>query len=806
MNLKSFFDVATTRRKVLEVSGKLGATTSVFSTLSMLPISQKAQADSPKLHSESEYKYSACLVNCGSRCPLKVKVNDGRIVQIEPVDTDNDTIFGQHQIRPCLRGRSNRYRVYNPDRLKYPMKRVGKRGEGKFERISWNEATKLIASELTRIRKTYGSETIYQQYGTGAYYHTQGNEAWSRLLALSGGYLNYYNSYSTAQINTATPYTYGEYVGSHFTEIEDSDLVVFFGLNLSETRMSGGGQVEELRRALEKSNAKVILIDPRYTDSAVVSDAEWLPIRPTSDAALVAGLVYTMVTEKLINDADIEKYSVGFTEQSLPNSAKPNSSYKSYVLGLGDDNVEKTAQWASKITGIPVSRIQQLAREIATAKACYIAQGWGPQRHHNGEQNVRAIQSLCIISGNFGRAGTNSGNWPYSAKYGVPTLTKVPNPVKTAIPVFSWTDAVAHPEKFTPETYGLRNAQTLKTGIKCIINQSGNVLANQHSDLNTTREILADESLCEMIIVIDNHMTATAKFADILLPETTYLETEDLVDNSYASGSNHYMISMGKVIEPLWEVRSTYDICADIAEHLGIKSAFTEGRTQAEWIEYNYNSIRKSRPYLPDFSQVNGTGLIDQQRAPKANSIAHSAFYNNPIDAPLNTPSGKIEIYSERIQAISDSWTLPKGDRITAIPEFLEVPRSHMDLEKKSQYPLQMTGFHTKGHTHSTYASVGVVNEAVPDQIWINPIDAQQRGISSGDIVRVFNDLGALLVSAKVTNRVMPDVTAMPQGAWSVVKNKVDIGGCINILTSHNFSPIAKGNPQHTNLVEIEKA
>ncbi|GAK84409.1 anaerobic dimethyl sulfoxide reductase chain A [Vibrio ponticus] len=799
-----FLNIETTRRKLLEYSSKLSATAAVAGSLATLPLSKKVSA--APASTPAEFKYSACLVNCGSRCALKVKVQDGRILQVEPADTDSDAVFGEHQIRPCLRGRSNKFRVYNPDRLKYPMKRVGKRGEGKFERISWQEATQTIANQLTRVYDTYGPEAVYFQYGTGAYYHTQGREAWLRMLTQAGGYLNYFNSYSTAQINGMTPFTWGKYAGTHFTEIEDSDLVVLFSLNLSETRMSGGGQVEEMRRALEKSGAKVILIDPRYTDSGVVSDAEWLPIKPTTDAALVAALIHTMIKEDLLNEEQIRKYAIGFTRDTLPANAAANGSYKDYILGTGKDGIEKTPQWAATITGIPAKRIVQLAREIANAKACYIAQGWGAQRHHNGEHSVHAIQSLCVVSGHFGRAGTNTGNWAYSTKYGVPLLPRPANPVKTSIPVFSWTDAIANPEVFTPETHGLKGADKLQHGIKLMINQAGNVLGNQHGDLNRTREILADDSKCEFIVVVDNHMTPTAKFADILLPETTYLEASDLVDNAYASGSNHFMISMENTIEPMWEVRSTYDVCADIAEHLGFKQTFTEGRSQAEWIEKHYNDIRAKRTYLPEFAKVRGSGVIDQQRAKKEDSIPFADFYQDPAANPLTTPSGKFEIFATKVQERVDTWVLPEGHYMTAIPEYVPVPNSHMDLEKFAQYPLQMTGFHTKGHTHSTYANVGVVAEAVPDEIWINPINAEQRGIKNGDMVHVFNEYGKILIAAKVTNRVMPDVTAMPQGAWSVVKNGVDIGGCINNLTSHLFSPITKGNPQHTNLVEIQKA
>ncbi|WP_413110786.1 DMSO/selenate family reductase complex A subunit [Thaumasiovibrio sp. DFM-14] len=802
-----FLDIETTRRKLLGGTATLGALAATTSSLATLPFSKKAAAQTAP--SPVEFKYSACLVNCGSRCPLKVRVEKGRIIQIEPVDAQDDAVMGQHQIRPCMRGRSSKFRVYNPDRLKYPMKRVGKRGEGKFERISWEEATQTIATELKRVHETYGPEAVYNGLGTGAYYHTQGRECINRFLASAGGYLRFHNTYSDAQVGYVTPFTYGTRAGTYFSEIEDSDLVVLFGLNLSETRMSGGGQVEEMRRALEKSGAKVIIIDPRQTDSAIVSDAEWLPIRPTTDAALIAGLVHTMIEENLINEDEINRYAQGFNRESLPQGAAEDASYKDYVLGTGPDAIAKTPQWAAKITGIPAKRIAQLAREITAAKAAFICPGWGVQRHHNGEQSARAIQILPIISGQFGRAGTNSGSWALGGFYGVPKMNMLDNPVKTSIPVFLWTEAINAPEKFTDKTHGLKGATHLKYGIKALINQAGNALANQHSDLNTTAKILKDESKCEFIVVIDNHMTASAKFADILLPENTYLEANDLVDSSYASGIHHYMVSIENTVEPMWEARSTYDIFADVAKHLGedVYRTFTEGKTQAQWVEQHYQMVRKKRPYLPaNYDDVKGKGLLDPQVVPKEKRVAFRDFYADPIANPLKTPSGKIEIYSTQLQDMAENTTLPEGDRITPIPEFIAVPRSHMDKDRFAKYPLQLTGFHTKGHTHSTYASVGVNQEAVPDEIWINPINAEQRGIKSGDLVSVFNDIGEVLIPAKVTNRVMPDVTAMPQGAWSVIKNGVDIGGCINSLTSHSCSPIAKGNPQHTNLVDIKKA
>ncbi|MGQ7090717.1 molybdopterin-dependent oxidoreductase, partial [Escherichia coli] len=249
---------------------------------------------------------------------------------------------------------------------------------------------------------------------------------------------------------------------------------------------------------------------------------------PTTDAALVAGIAHTLITENLINEEQVNKYCVGYDRSTLPESAAPNASYKDYVLGTGEDGVEKTPEWAASITGLPATRIRQLAREMVAAKACYICQGWGPQRHANGEQTVRAIQTLPVLTGHFGLPGTNNGNWPYGTPYGVPSLPVGENPITTSIPCYLWTDAIQNPEKMTANTMGVKGAEKLKTGIKLIVNQAGNALLNQHGATNRTRKILADDTLCETIIVIENHMTPSAKYADILLPETSYLEAEDL--------------------------------------------------------------------------------------------------------------------------------------------------------------------------------------------------------------------------------------------------------------------------------------
>ncbi|MGA6530611.1 molybdopterin-dependent oxidoreductase, partial [Escherichia coli] len=264
-----------------------------------LPFSRIAHAVDSAIPTKSDEKviWSACTVNCGSRCPLRMHVVDGEIKYVETDNTGDDNYDGLHQVRACLRGRSMRRRVYNPDRLKYPMKRVGARGEGKFERISWEEAYDIIATNMQRLIKEYGNESIYLNYGTGTLGGTMtrswppGNTLVARLMNCCGGYLNHYGDYSSAQIAEGLNYTYGGWAdGNSPSDIENSKLVVLFGNNPGETRMSGGGVTYYLEQARQKSNARMIIIDPRYTDTGAGREDEWIPIRPGTDAALVNGL------------------------------------------------------------------------------------------------------------------------------------------------------------------------------------------------------------------------------------------------------------------------------------------------------------------------------------------------------------------------------------------------------------------------------------------------------------------------------------------------------------------------------------
>ncbi|WP_025289327.1 DmsA/YnfE/YnfF family dimethyl sulfoxide reductase [Bibersteinia trehalosi] len=799
--------ISTERRQFLKGTAVGGVALAASSV--QMPIAKAQTPSTQSAQSEEKLVWSACTVNCHSRCPLRMHVQDGVIKYVETDNLGTDVYGDFHQVRACARGRSMRRRVYNPDRLKYPMKRVGKRGEGKFKRISWDEAFEEIATNLKRIITQYGNEALYLPFTTGtigatvAASYPPPRSISNRFMNSIGGCLGSHGTYSYAQIFEAIPYMYGSNAANSPTDIENSKLVVYFGNNPAETRMSGGGVTYLYQQAQERSQAKTIMIDPRYNDT-IAGRGEWVPIRPGTDAALVEGMAYVMITENLVDQAFLDTYCIGYDEKTLPESAPKNGHYKAYILGEGDDKTAKTPEWAEKITGIPQARIIELAREIATTKPTYICQGWGPQRHANGEQAARAIAMLACLTGNVGISGGNSGS--REGFYTIP-FVRLPagkNPIEAKIPIFMWTDAVTRGSEMTALKDGLKGAEKLNQNIKFIMNYAGNCIINQHSDINRTHEILQDESKLEMLVVIDNHMTSTAKYADILLPDCTTSEQADFCMDGSA-GNMGYVIFADKAIEPQFECKPIYEIYAGIAEKMGVKEAFTEGRTQEEWLRHLYAQTQEKNPFFKEisFEEFRERGII-KQKDPAGHMVAYKAFRQDPVANPLNTPSGKIEIYSERLAKIAATWELAEDDIISPLPIYARQFEG-WDDPKREQFPLQLVGFHYKSRVHSTYGNVNVLQQASLQSVWINPLDAEKRGIKNGDMVRIFNDRGETRVMANVTPRIIPGVTAMGEGAWYTPDgNRIDQNGSFNVLTTQRPSPLSKGNPQHTNLVQIE--
>ena len=570
--------------------------------------------------------------------------------------------------------------------------------------------------------------------------------------------------------------------------------------------MSGGGLAFTSLWAKKHGKCKIIVIDPRYSDSAQLLADQWVPIRPGTDAALVAGMIHVMLEENLHDQAFLDKYTIGFDEDHMPEGAPKNASYRSYIEGKGEDGIEKTPEWAAKITGIPANTIRQLARDIAGAKACNISQGWGPQRNANGENQATSIYLLACVTGNVGIPGGGTGGregyyWPITK-----WLDNGENPEPAQISCFGWTDAIDHGEEMTATRDGVRGVEKLDTGIKFLLNYATNMPGSQHADINRTRELLQDESKCEFILAVDNQMTRSAELADLVLPDTTTAERYDLVPSEY-TGDMAYLIIVDKAIEPLYDSMPAYEMVREIAKRLGFEKEFEDDletvarKMQAETV--------KEHPEFPTWEELQEMGVYRYQN-PDGTTVALKEFREDPEANPLDTPSGKIEIYSEELAEMAKTWEfedpLP-GDVITPIPAHIDTWEGAEEAKTNEQYPLQCIGHHYKQRTHSTYGNLTWMNEAHPQMVWINTLDAQNRGIENGDLVLIHNDRGRVRIKARVTSRIAPGVISLPQGAWTQFdKDGVDNGGAVNVLTSWHPTPISKGNGQHTALVQVEKA
>jgi anaerobic dimethyl sulfoxide reductase subunit A len=472
------------------------------------------------------------------------------------------------------------------------------------------------------------------------------------------------------------------------------------------------------------------------------------------------------------------------------------------VLGRGPDGTAKTPAWAAAVTGVPAGTITRLAREIASAEPCSINQGWGPQRHSNGENSARAVFTLAAMIGQIGVPGGGTGGREAAYSMATAAFPTLKNPVSTEVSVFNWTDAIVRHEEMTALSDGIRGADRLTAPIRFIWQYAGNALVNQHADINRTGEILSEPDDLT-IVVIDHQMTVSARYADILLPDASTAEQVDLAQQGSA-GALGYLVFADRAIEPMWECRPVYDILTGVAERMGVGDDFTEGRTQEEWVRAVLAETRELTPGVPDYETFRKQGIYKEMN-PDGPVVPLADFRADPEAHPLSTPSGKIEIYSAALQEIADTWVLPDGDRITALPEYL-ASREGPEDPLRERYPLQLIGHHYKSRTHSTYGNVPWLQEAHPQEMWINPADAADRDVQNGDTVDVVNDRGRVRIVARVTPRIAPGVVSIPQGAWFAPdEDGVDLGGSVNTLTSLHPSPLAKGNAQHTNLVEVTR-
>lgn len=735
----------------------------------------------------------------------EAEVRDGRLVGTQPFE---------HDPHPSRLVNSMPSAVYHESRVTHPMVRQGYlengiasdrsgRGVESFVPVSWDVALDLVSNELKRVKTKHGNEAIYASSGwaSAGLFHNAGTQLY-RFLNGVGGYVSQTTNYSTGAASVIVPHVVGtmEPVSGPLTSwptIRDHTqlMVMFGGMAPKNTQINSGGvgqhNVADWLAEVHQAGVKFVNISPMRSDVAESLEAEWLTVRPNTDTALMLGLAHTLLTEQRHDEEFLKRYCVGFDR------------FQAYLLGETDGQV-KDADWASAITEISAETIRTLARRMA-AHRTMISVSWSIQRADHGEQPYWTAIALASMLGQIGLPGGGFG-FGYCASHSVgspsrrvplPKISIGENAVKSFIPVARFADMLLNPGG----SYEFNGQHLTYPDIRLVYWCGGNPF-HKIQDLN---QLLQAWQQPETIIIHEPWWTPAARRADIVLPCATTVERNDLG----GTPADRFVFAMQKAIDPVGEARTEYEIYTALARRLGFEDEFTEGRTEMEWIEYLYESIRKSAELreieMPNFEAFWESGHIEFP-LPEVPPVLFEAYRQDPVAHPLQTPSGRIEIFSDMI----DSFHY---DDCLGHPAWLE-PAEWLGSDLASEYPLHMLSNQPGSRVHSQL-DCGDVSRgekvAEREAVWLSLEDAAARGISDGDVVRVYNQRGACLAGAVVTDAIRSGVVQLSTGSWFDPADPATIGsldkhGNPNVLTRDTgTSRLAQSCSAQTTLVNIER-
>ena len=694
----------------------------------------------------------SCNKDCGAGCPLLARVEDGRIVKIQ------DNPLGGPYMTGCARGFQMARALYAPDRIKKPLIRIDPQSRGKglvgqFREAEWPEALDLVARRLAEVKTKYGSEAILHLGGSGSCRGALHNThlLTVRFLSLLGGYTETYYNYSTAAAHFATPFVLGtQQAGIDAGTLQFSNLILLWGANIAATRL--GCEMETRIRQAKARGIEIIVIDPRASSSVSRLGTEWIPTRPGTDTALMMAVLYVLLEENLVDRDFVQKYSAGFDK------------LERHVLGRAGGEA-KTPRWAEAICGTPAETIIRLARQYGGAHPTALIPGPSIQRTIGGEEAIRMAIALQTATGNLGILGGSSGalTWGRLPHPRMGSLPVPPNPVSASVPVYRWPDAILE---------GKRGGYP--SDIKAIYNVGSNFVV-QGSDVH--KNIRAFES-AEFSVCHDYVLTPTARYCDVVLPTTTFLERDDIV---FPAGGNFLLFS-NQAVSPLPEAKNDYDIFCELADRLGFLAEFSEDKSAEAWLE-----SFAADSEVPDYDEFKRSGIYmgaDQLR------VGLADFITDPQAHPLNTPSGRVQLSSAAYAKTG----------YAAIPECRIMPAT-------AEHPLYLVTPHPTFRIHSQYDNIPWFKKRQPQALWINPADAAQRDVKDGQQVLINSPQGKVRVAARVTKEIMPGVVCLPEGAWLSFDSKgIDTAGSVNVLTSTVPTLPSHGSRTHSVLVQVTRA
>jgi anaerobic dimethyl sulfoxide reductase subunit A len=835
-----------------------------------------------KTDSGDVVRYTCCGYHCANRCILKVRIRDGVIIACEPDDTINFGIphedgylsedlidRGMVQTRPCAKGYTHARLIYDPRRLKYPMKRVGTRGEGKFTRISWDEAIDTIADKLVETKNNYGPYSILHEPYTGFQRCSFPLAPW-----FGAGFAGW-TCHSFGGFQEPEHWVLGkEVVNGELIQDEanifNSRLIVLWGSNPLTTL--SGGFAYNLLRARERG-IPIICIESRYSPSAEVLADQWIPIRPTTDVAMMIAMANIWFKESLYDREFVDKYVE-------PEGLKK---WQDYVLGI-DDGLDKTPSWAETICGVPAETIEAFARLYARSKPVNLIAAGSVGRQFYGENPTRAIMYLQALSGNPGIPGGTCGA-ETCAQMGhislpMPSVNWKQKPGTYRPPVltcaFKWLKAVDMREKLDRGeiSQGAYNNAIGNTAgndppnIKMVILESNNHI-NSIPDINMN--IRAMKKLDFSVVSSYFPEMPAARYADILLPQiSTALEGRAcqcgiLHQDLFFPGANlgNYFIYRQKCVDPPGEIKTNEWVWVQIARRLGLAEAYmprladvSADRWDAviedlhreayedwmkndnvrpldppNWEDFQKNPVFRweiKEPYYPlknsakkgsAYAPVDITNKLDYDHPQlESRSLDDERFV-------LGTESGKIEFYSNLI-AKGPGWLatnefFPGSGKCYGpgkLPPMAQMIKGGKDTfysQDTRKYPILMSSPHSMYRVHSLLDNQSLLaGDCYRHAVWLNVSDAKARGISDDDIVRVYNDIGEMRIHAFVTSRLVPGTACVFHGGWyvpgeeksTVMPDGTDMRGAPNLVIHNEDLPdTIVGFCPCKGLVQIEK-
>jgi anaerobic dimethyl sulfoxide reductase subunit A len=811
-----------------------------------------------KNHTGDIIRYTTCSEHCFSNCVIKVHIRDGKIWAVEPDDTINhgiaredghlpDELIDKCMItaRPCTKGYAHIRNLNAPNRVIYPMKRAGEKGEGKWQRISWDEALDTIANKLKYYKEKYGPLSI-GDLGEGF-----------MLSAWFGAGVADWGDHSRQGVAEPERWVLGR--DAHEDRQDEgnllkSKLIVLWGFNPGTTLSNH--VIYTMIRARERG-IPIISIESRYTPTAEAVASQWIPIRPTTDVAMMIAMANVWFKEDLCDKEFIKKWVD-------PEGVKR---WKEYVLGTVD-GVDKTPQWAENICGVPAKTITEFARLYARSKPVNLNTAWSLGRQFFGENGIRAAMYLQALTGNTLTPGATASA-ETSCEFGQHELS-LPKPVvdwqkkpgtyqaPALLAHFKWPEAIVLREKLdkgemTVEEYNriIGNAPgNPPPNIKMLILQSSNPIMT-HPDVNTN--IKAFKKL-DFSVVFSYHLdNPTAKYADIILPQMHRafegrdlhprgMRSPDMFSLETANMNGNYFVFKEKCVDPPGEVRARGWVWVQLAKRLGIADLCAPRLANVpddKWDEAIDNLHREAYEkwmLREEIAPLNPPSWEEFLKKPVFRWVVKDPYYTyknailrgeNPFKG---TDSGKIEFFSKEVAASNSTQGKDKssgvkthaingrygGGHLPVMAEMTMGGSATYHSKNVEKYPLLMSSPHGLYRIHSLLDNQPLLNQdCYRHAVWISVPEAKARGIKDNDPVRVFNDQAEIIMPAYVTSKVVPGTVNIFHGGWytpgkmktDLMPEGIDTRGAPNLMThydEHLPDTILDHQPCKA-LVQIEK-